>query len=252
MVPRTVGLSNAPAVGSAAAAAYAGAMTAPWAIETGEVLAHLGFSLLDGDRPEAPGGCHLMVAFRATPTERHFDPEEVACWVAASGRGVAFRFARKDAALDRTLLWGHVHVVDRFEIENRFLTFGGRLRTTALDATTTVADLTSPGPIVRWGGHSQGSDPLAAEVGAFFGRLIVPVEEVPGAEARLSETPALVLYATFLRSIAARLAHTPDVTPGGPTDPLGSWRIAETSRLRAHEPDAWAAAGELLTELGLH
>lgn len=227
--------------------------TAPWALEAGHTLSRLGFLLVDGDRPEAPGGCHLLVAFRAEPELTHFDPEEALFWAAKEGHGKPLRIDRLDDALDRDVLWGHVHVADRLGVENRFLTFGGRLRSTTLGPATTIADLASPGPIVRWGGHSQGSDPLAAEIGAFFGRLIIPVEEVPGAEARLVATPALTLYAAFVRELTERVARARAgaILETDPSDPLGAWRIVETSRLRAHEPAAWDAAGALLGELGL-
>jgi hypothetical protein len=228
-------------------------MTGSWLERAGSAVERLGFVLIDGDRPGAPDACHLVIAFRAEPERTHFDPEAATFWVAASGRGQPLVIDRGDDALDRPVLWGHVHVVDRFGIENRFLTFGGHLRSAAAAPATTVVDLASPGPIVRWGGHSQGTDPLAAEVGAFFGRLIIPVEEIPGVEARLGATPPLVLHAAFVRDLDERVTRERRASraTGAVADPLGSWRIAETSRLRAHEPGAWAAAGELLGALRL-
>src|SRR3972149_4968100 len=76
----------------------------------------------------------------------------------------------------------------RLEIETRFLTFGGLLRIADVDPGFRVVQHVSPGPVVRWGGHSQGSDALAGEIGAFFGRLIVPVDYVPGRRGRLAAT----------------------------------------------------------------
>jgi hypothetical protein len=221
-----------------------------WADTAGELLATLGFRLVQGDRPGLPGGANLLVALRDHPTLEHFDPEEVSYWAAVAGRGRLAAIDRRAAVPSvTTVSWGRVHVVDRLGEENRFLTLGGELRAEALDAHLTVVALHSPGPIVRWAGHSQGIDPLAGEVGAFFGRLMVPVDFVPGAEGRLGATPPGVLYATFLDDTHRRLARVP---PLGQADAdLGHWIAAEVGRVRAADPDAWAAGVALGASLDL-
>ncbi len=221
-----------------------------WAPAAGRLLADLGFTLIQSDRPAAPGGANLLVALRKRPTLRHFDPEVVTCWTAVEGRGRGVRLDRETPLpLERQLLWGNVRVIDRLGVDNRFLSFGGTLRAVALDPEETVVALNSPGPIARWAGHSQGLDPLAAEIGAFFGRLMVPVDFTPGAEARLAATRPLVLYAAFVRHGYERHAAA---APFRPTeDGFGRWVAAEATRLAAHDPGAWAAGAELLAELGL-
>jgi hypothetical protein len=224
--------------------------------EAADTLRDLGFTLLNSDQPAAAGGSQLLVALRAEPTLRHFDPERVDCWVAAAGRGRALPIDRRSAPGDRVILWGHVHVSDRLRVENRFLTFGGRLQVADVTPDLRIVRHVSPGPVVRWGGHSQGLDLLAGEIGAFFGRLIVPVDYLPGGEARVSAEPPEHLYAAFLRDAAARRrdarrrlrrrAFDPDRG-----DPLGPWISREIDRVRTSQPAWWSAGGQLLDDLDL-
>jgi hypothetical protein len=224
-----------------------------WAEAAGRLLADLGFSLVQGERPGAPGGSNLLVALRDHPTLRHFDPEALSYWTVVDGRG---RLAVIDRGIhlpiDGTISWGSVRVVDRLGEENRFLTFGGTLRAKALDATLTVVGIQSPGPIVRWSGHSQGIDPLAGEVGAFFGRMMIPIDFEPGVETRLAESPPVVLYGAFLVSARARRAALPAGASAGPAEAdLGEMIAAEARRLAEHEPGAWSAGTALVGDLGL-
>lgn len=220
----------------------------PWAHAAAVELAALGFTLINSDRPAAIDGSQLLVALRDKPTLRHFDPELVTCWVAAAGRGKPLRVDRRSLPGDQAILWGHVHVVDRLGVENRFLTFGGPLRISDVDTALRVVQLASPGPVVRWGGHSQGSDPLAGEIGAFFGRLIVPVDYLPGGEGRIAAEAPAGLYAAFLKD---RVAHHGTDRGGGDPDPLLAWLRGEAARIRDHDPFAWSAGETLLRDLGL-
>ena len=222
-------------------------VTEPWIDGTTADLQALGFTLLNSDRPSASGGSALLVALRERATLRHFDPERVTCWVAAADRGRALTIDRASDPGTRAILWGHVHVVDRFGVENRFLTFGGELSVADVDRGLRIVRHASPGPIVRWGGHSQGTDPLAAESGAFFGRLIVPVDYLPGGEARLSASSADCIYAAFLVDQSG--PHRAPSSDDG--DPVNAWLRAEAARVRTHDPASWAAGARLLGDLGL-
>ena len=227
-----------------------------WISPAAAFLTDLGFTLLNSSRPSAAGGSQLLAALRARPTLRHFDPEAITCWRAAEGRGSALAIDRRSQAGHHRILWGHIHVTDRLGIENRFLTFGGSLQVADSTPDLRVVRHASPGPIVRWGGHSQGSDPLAGEIGAFFGRLIVPVDYLPGGEARVTAEPAERLYAAFLRDAEARrreAAARRATSAGriGGDDLLSPWLRAEIARVRAVQPGAWTAAGRLLDDLNL-
>ncbi len=225
-----------------------------------DLLHDLGFTLIHSDRPWTPEGSHLLIALRATPTLRHFDPETVSYWTPSTPHARQVSVDRQ--ALGRIplggrgrgpevrrVLWGHVHVVDRLGVENRFLTFGGELRVAVVDPATTILDVRSRAPIVRWGGHSQDTDPLATEVGAFFGRLIVPVDYLAGAERRLTDAEPAVLYAAFLAWADARLDRIAATT--GRRSELESWIDREQARLHGSEATVLAAGEALLAELGL-
>lgn len=223
-----------------------------WPAAAAALLANLGFRLV-GREGSDRGRWHLLIALRAAPTERHFDPELVAYYAPTPGGATVLTFDLHAAAapgvtIERTALWGHVHVVDRVPVENRFLTFGGEMRVAAIDEALTVVDLASPAPIVRWGGHSQGTDELAAAIGAFFGRLIVPVDFVAGAAARIDGLPAAVLYRAFLADGLRRAAAAEH--RGAERGGLAAWIAAAWLRARS-DPDACDAAQRLLRELRL-
>jgi hypothetical protein len=134
-------------------------------------------------------------------------------------------------------------------VENRFLCLGGELRSATIDTALTVLDVRSPGPIVPWGGHSQGSHTLASEIGAFFGRLITAVDFQRGAEARLAAAPPEALYAAFLSDARPRLQGVAR-TLGLEQDTV-AWLRRETARIREGDPATWAAGEAILAELGL-
>ena len=113
----------------------------------------------------------------------------------------------------------------------------------ALDETTTITRFRSPAPIERWSGHSQGLDLLTEEIGAFFGRLMVPVDFQPGAEGRLVSATPLALYAAFLRRYAeargvVRAAGAPAKARAAPLGgcPGRRARCAGRSACRVGEP----------------
>lgn len=185
---------------------------------------------------------------RDQPTFRHFDPESITVY-APEGDGAAAVTIRPLPAGTRSeqaVLWGHVHVIDRLPVENRFLTFGGELRLAGLTDGLTIAVLASPAPIVRWGGHSQGTDSLAAAIGAFFGRLIVPVDFTPGAAATIDTVAPHVLFTAFLQDAVDRV-HARG-RRGVEAAELDRWLVAAWARAR-EDGAARAAAGALLTAL---
>lgn len=222
-----------------------------WAEAAATLLADLGFRLIEPDRV-AGDDSHLLVALRDLPTLRHFDPQSVT-YYARTRDGTApttldrQAIAGGHARLTSPALWGHLHVLDRVPVENRFLTFGGDVRVATIDPLLTIVELWSPAPIVRWGGHSQGTDSLAEAIGAFFGRLIVPVDFVPGAAQRIDGTLPEVLYRAFLADAIARTERA--VRRGATATALDGWLAAAWARARA-DSTATAAAHDLLAELG--
>ena len=221
-----------------------------WLAETAEELERLGFVLRDGSRPGSIPGPRLLVAFRDQPTLRHFDPEEVSFWHLHEGRGRMDSIDRETAVpLSRPFSWGRIVVADRVPVRNQFLSFGGTLLADCRDERELLVAFTSRAPIVRWAGHSQGVDPLADEIWAFFARLMVPVDFQADAEARIGSTDPEALYAAFLQNVECRLP------PGGPLradDPqLASFSDHECRRLQHESPGAWKAGEALLASLEL-
>ena len=157
----------------------------------------------------APGP-RLLVALRDRPTLEHFDPELVTFWevgTAGAGRDAGPAEPHPEA---RPWSWGPIRVTDRIPVSNQFLGFGGTLLVDAHDATATYTAFTSRAPIVRWAGHSQGVDSLVDEIGAFFARLMVPVDYQPGAEARIAAADPEALYALFLGHTRGRTKPAPE------------------------------------------
>lgn len=206
------------------------------------MMAELGF-LSSPDLPDRPGPAYLLVAIRAVPTLHHYDPEEVRYWVSESGRGAARVLTRETALpIDTDFSWGMIRIVDRLRVTNEYLTFGGRLTAADVDGSV-MAAFTSPAPLLRRGGHSQGWDQGAECLGAFFGRFLLAVDYAPGFEARAAEADPITRYAAFIIDTVARYRASP-----GLQGLHGEWWTLVTSerrRLMATHPQAWDA-GEAL------
>ncbi len=181
-----------------------------WLTETAGALANLGFELRDGSSPDHVPGPRLMVALRPAPTFEHFDPELVTHWRADGGRGRVAEVTRRSLGVPAHVpwSWGPIRVMDRVPVRNEFLGFGGSLLVDAIDGETTYLAFTSRAPIVRAAGHSQDPDPLEDEIGAFFARLMVPVDYQEGAEARIAAADPEALYAVFLEHSLRRFRRS--------------------------------------------
>jgi hypothetical protein len=203
---------------------------------------HWGF-LAQPDLPDRPGPAFLLVALRPAPTLQHYDPEAVEYWVTLDGRGRRQTLTH-DTPMPRSedFSWGLIRLVDRLGVSNEYLTFGGRLNAATFDDVV-VAAFASPAPLLRRGGHSQGLDPGADAIGAFFGRIMVAVDYTPGFEAMFGQADPLTRYSAFVRDAEARRrtagrARTDDEVP----------RLiqGEAGRLRTSPPTSWEGGADLL------
>jgi hypothetical protein len=221
-----------------------------WLAETATDLAHLGFELRDGQLPGSTPGPRLMVALRDAPTLAHFDPEEVTFWEVHLGRGrLAALNRRTMVPKTQPFSWGRVQIADRIPVTNQFLTFGGTMLADAADQHQTFVAFISRAPIVRWAGHSQGVDPLVDEIGAFFARLMVPIDFQPEAETHIAQADPETLYAVFLHDTTRRFrpgGHLHDEYPD-----LAARLGHEARRLEHDNPTAWRAGADLLGSLQL-
>ncbi len=221
-----------------------------WVAAAAELLANLGFTLINGDRPAAPGGANLLVALRDRPTLRHFDPEVVFHWALVEGRGRVVEIDRTTPPRpEARFAWGRIRIVDRLGEMNQWIGFGGVVRVADVDPSTRLVGFNSSAPILRWAGHSQGLDRLTAAVGAFFGRLRVPIDFEPGAEERVGRSDPLSLYCAFLQDALERRVPEAAEQTGDPE--TATWIRLEAKRLYTAAPSSWAAAASLRRELGL-
>ena len=88
---------------------------------------------------------------------------------------------RSTPELDLQFSWGTITIIDRLSVSNEYVVFGGRLTSSRVNGMTVVT-FVSPVPILRRGGHSQGWDEAAVDLAAFFGRVMIAVDYVPGFE----------------------------------------------------------------------
>jgi hypothetical protein len=219
-----------------------------WLEEVGRILADLGFELTEAGHSGSDETSHLFVALRPKPTLQHFDPEKIDYWVSDGVRGRAAQLDREGRfPLTTDYAWGRITLTDRLGVGNEFLSFGGTLRAQMAPDATVFIDFSSDAPILRWSGHSQASDPLAAEVGAFFARMMVPIDFAPGAEALISKAAPLTLYCAYIQFMRERLTRA-----GGLRDSnswLAEWGSRESQRMEAGANDRWKAAAELRGQL---
>jgi hypothetical protein len=205
-------------------------------------LADWGF-LAHADLPDGEGAAYLLVGLRETPSLRHFDPEQVAVWVSRGSRGTRISIDRTTRPLDSQYSWGTVTITDRLDITNEYVTCGGHLVVAPADGMTVVI-LSSPAPILRRGGHSQGWDQAAVDLAAFFGRLMIAVDYVPGFETRMSEAGPLARYAAFIADSLARFRTS--ATLRSRDDALWTLLGSEGHRLQTRHLDAWEEGLALL------
>jgi hypothetical protein len=209
-----------------------------------ELLSDWGF-LADPALPHRPGPAFLLVAIRAQPTLRHYDPEVVEYWISGPGdHGVreTISFASR-MPREATVAWGSILISDRKGVANRYLTFGGTLRADRVDGEV-VCVFESPAPLLRRGGHSQGWDQGARSVGAFFGRFRAAAGYEHRFEVLANAVDPVTRYASFVNELVTRYRQSEYLRDHYPR--LWTIMSAEEHRLRRESPKAWADGAELL------
>jgi hypothetical protein len=222
---------------------------APSPVEAARTLAEFGF-LVRSDLPDRDGPAVLMVALRERPALTHFDPEDVSYWVGQGGVGRREHLSRATALPieGRAFAWGEIRIVDRLHVSNEYLTFGGHPSAAMVDDTV-VAVFESPVPLLRRGGHSQGWDEAAENVGAFFGRIKIAVDYVSGFESRLASTRPEACYGAFVADLAERHRCEPLLRETQPQ--LWSLVASEERRLARVLPEDLADGRRLLATMRL-
>ena len=209
-------------------------------------LAGWGF-LAQPDLPDVPGPAFLLVALRAAPSLRHFDPESVRFWTTANGKGRLEELTRKSILpVVRPFTWGPIELRDRLGVTNDYLSFGGEL-TAALVDDIAILMFTSPAPLLRQGGHSQGWDEAADNVAAFFARIRGAIDVHPAREQELAVTSPLAIYSAFVCDLVATYRRCEGLQAAQPA----RWilLVHEERRLRRDHLDEWQRGRELLAGL---
>ncbi len=214
-------------------------------VSAAPLLSELGF-VASPDLPDRPGPAYLLVALRASPTLRHYDPEGVEYWVSDGGRGSRRTVTRSTRLpLESEFSWGLIRITDRLHVTNEYLTFGGHLSVDSVDDVV-VAVFTSPAPMLRRGGHSQDWDEGAETLGAFFSRVLLAVDVAPGFEGRVAAADPVSRYAAFVADAMARYRASPMLRIEQPR--LWTMLQAEEHGLRENHPAEWAAGEGLRNE----
>lgn len=214
--------------------------------EAARSLAEWGF-LAEPDLPDRPGPAYLLVALRDRPTLTHFDPELVEYWVSSGGKGTRRTLERGTSLpIEQDFSWGLIRITDRLDVTNEYVTFGGHLSAAEVNGMA-VAVFTSPAPLLRRGGHSQGWDHGAASLAAFFGRLIVAVDFTPGFEARAAAVDPITRYAAFIGDLVGRYRRSSTLRD----QHLDLWVLlqSEARRLERDHPAEWLAGADLALSL---
>jgi len=221
-------------------------------IEPGDALRRLadwGF-VATSDLPDRPGPASLLVALRERPTLIHYDPECVEYWATREGRGVHVTITRESRMpFDGGLSWGLIRIGDRLGESNEYASFGGHVAAAMVDGVVVVV-FTSPAPILRRGGHSQGWDPGATSIVAFFSRMLVAVDFRPGFEREVAAADPLDRYAAFLQDVLPRYRASSAMREAEPE----VWRLfsADAVLVKHDHPDAWARGAALLASAAGH
>lgn len=201
------------------------------------------------DLPDGSGPAYVVASISPRPTLRHFDPEAVHYWRTLAGRGTLAVLDRDTPTpLERPFAWGEIRLVDRLHVSNDYVTFGGTLRADRV-GDATVAVFSSPAPLLRRGGHSQLADHAAADVAAFFARLLVAIGVQPSLERDVAAAGPLALYAAFLEDAAGRLARHPAVAVA--RREFATLVAVERQRLALGAPDATKTGRDILVAAGL-
>lgn len=209
-----------------------------------QLLRDWGF-LAHPDLPDKPGPAYLLVAIRARPTLRHYDPELVEFWVTdETGRGVreAVTYASR-LPREVEVSWGRISVIDRKGVTNQYLTFGGQLTAWRIDEEV-ICVFSSPAPLLRRGGHSQGWDAGSQNVGGFFGRFRAAAGYEREFEALAARADPVARYAAFVNELVARYRASDYLRDHYPR--LWTLMAQEERRLKGEHPSAWEGGADLL------
>jgi hypothetical protein len=172
-----------------------------------ELVKDWGYTLLDPLHPDSPGFGGLVVAIRAKPTGKHFDPQVLhlhLCNSKGEAGGMALSWIAPQPA-SHHLCPGRVFLTDRVDKRVQFFTFGGSLEMT-MRPDQVIYTLRSPAPFLELlGQEDKIPDQLAFETESLLSRAMVQWgQDEHGFERCLGEVDPLRFYTAVLHSLLLR------------------------------------------------
>ena len=176
-----------------------------------QIIENCGYFLLPKSHTHSPGYSGLLVAIRAQPTGKHFDPQWMRLWLHwLRDEHEETRWAKLwiDSPTELSIRGsiqvcpGWVVLGDRRDKKVSFFTFGGSLEATSVPGET-VYSLRSPAPVLQITEKVDGvPEQLAAETEELIGRLRAKwgVDEEECAK-RCAQVDPLQFYVATVNSI---------------------------------------------------
>lgn len=172
----------------------------------------LGYSYAPGQSPNDPGHPRLEIHLRATPTEQHFDPEQIKFLVVAQlERRVEHLLVTYswDGPTAYRLVAGLVTMIDRRGKTAEAFTFGGELKIQQIE-NEVVCTVSSPAPILNLVSTRSVPVMLAQEAEVLFAeRRAARAAEPDQYEQRLVAADPVALYLACLAALRERFKHYP-------------------------------------------
>lgn len=177
-----------------------------------EMIEGQGFALLPSSHPGSPGYSGLLVAIRKQPTGEHFDPERLNLPLQDESGIDWWRTLSLLSPPEKSahVCPGRVILLDRFEKQLEFFSFGGTLEVISRPHELWCA-ISSPAPILELVAERDTiADQLASEAKALWAEIRAkwgPRDHE--FERRLAEAAPLPLYTATLHAILSRWESAP-------------------------------------------
>ena len=175
----------------------------------------LGYRFYPAVDSHMPGHPQLDIVMHATPTDEHFDPEQLICRIATSDKPVSLHVLHpwtEDSTYK--ICAGDVIIEDRKQQHLTAFTFGGTL-TIDSNFRRTICTITSPVPLLEYSEQPSPLDQqLIDEANILFAERRAAQDEDTFAQ-RLAAADPVQLYQACLLALHAKFKHfpTPDDEP---------------------------------------
>ena len=169
----------------------------------------LGYIFFPATYDDAPGHPRFDVVMHTQPTQRHFDPTNVAFWANSPTyhvEHITIHHPWRDG-YRRNVLPGRLIIRDRRNKEVEAFTFGAKVQIHSNESQT-ICTFTSPAPILHLISTRSAATYFANEAEGFLARYkaILGLDYME----RMAEIDPILLYGDCLFAIQEKLTHLPD------------------------------------------